>query len=147
MAYEFKKLSDVEIVEAPADTANVLIEEDGVIKKAPKTAVGGNQEYDMVLKFTYSADLGDITGVIESGSKDDVGVKLDSLVRPNVLLVEDYRDGFDMPVVMVSECNIMKMINTDEVIYGFVLPCWGMINDGQCNVSILPDGTMEIFMM
>ena len=36
MAYEFKKLSDVATVETPADTANVLIEEDGVIKKAPK---------------------------------------------------------------------------------------------------------------
>lgn len=41
MAYEFKKLSDVAAVETPADTANVLIEEDGVIKKAPKSAVGG----------------------------------------------------------------------------------------------------------
>lgn len=37
---EFKKLSDVEVVETPMDTANVLIEEDGVIKKAPKSAVG-----------------------------------------------------------------------------------------------------------
>lgn len=41
MAYEFKKLSDVEVVAEPAESANVLIEEDGVIKKAPKTAVGG----------------------------------------------------------------------------------------------------------
>lgn len=37
---EFKKLSDVEIIETPIDTANVLIEEGGVIKKAPKSAVG-----------------------------------------------------------------------------------------------------------
>ena len=41
MAYEFKRLSDVEVVETPTEIANVLIEEDGVIKKAPKTAVGG----------------------------------------------------------------------------------------------------------
>lgn len=38
---EFKKLSDVEIVETPMDTANVLIEENGVVKKAPKEAIGG----------------------------------------------------------------------------------------------------------
>ena len=38
---EFKKLSDVEVVEAVSDAANVLIEENGVIKKAPKTQVGG----------------------------------------------------------------------------------------------------------
>lgn len=42
MAYEFKKLSDVEVVAEPTESANVLIEEDGVIKKAPKTAVGGD---------------------------------------------------------------------------------------------------------
>lgn len=41
MAYEFKKLSAVEAVETPADTANVLIEEDGVIKRTPKSEVGG----------------------------------------------------------------------------------------------------------
>jgi hypothetical protein len=38
---KFKKLSDVEVVAEPIESANVLIEEDGVIKKAPKTAVGG----------------------------------------------------------------------------------------------------------
>lgn len=41
MAYEFKKLSDVAAVETPADTANVLIEEGGVIKKVAKDEVGG----------------------------------------------------------------------------------------------------------
>ena len=55
---EFKKLSDVEIVETPAETANVLIEEDGVIKKAPKTAVGGSGEWDLdwELVGTYIED-------------------------------------------------------------------------------------------
>lgn len=50
---EFKRLSDVEVVAEPAESANVLIEENGVIKKAPKTAVGGglsivynSSEYD-----------------------------------------------------------------------------------------------------
>lgn len=38
---EFKRLSDVEVVAEPTESANVLIEENGVIKKAPKTAVGG----------------------------------------------------------------------------------------------------------
>ena len=41
MAYEFKKLSEVETVEEVAETANVLIEEDGVIKKTSKSNVGG----------------------------------------------------------------------------------------------------------
>ena len=52
MAFEFKKLSDVEVVAEPLETANVLIEENGVIKKAPKTAVGGagNDEWDAVIE-------------------------------------------------------------------------------------------------
>lgn len=51
---EFKKLSDVEVIAEPAESANVLIEENGVIKKAPKTAVGGN-EYDIVLTVNAQA--------------------------------------------------------------------------------------------
>ena len=56
MAYEFKRLSDVEVIAEPTESANVLIEENGVIKKAPKTAVGGNggggEEPDMVMLLT-----------------------------------------------------------------------------------------------
>lgn len=62
MSYEFKKLSDVDIVETPSETANVLIEEDGVIKKAPKTAVGGagssSNEYDMIIHAFYGDNSG-----------------------------------------------------------------------------------------
>ena len=38
---DFKKLSDVEVVETPMDSAKVLIEENGVIKRVPKDEVGG----------------------------------------------------------------------------------------------------------
>lgn len=47
MSYEFKRLSDVEVVAEPIESANVFIEEDGVIKKAPKTAIGG-KEFEQV---------------------------------------------------------------------------------------------------
>jgi hypothetical protein len=49
MAYNFKSIADVEVVAEPAESANVLIEENGVIKKAPKTAVGGNNGADAVV--------------------------------------------------------------------------------------------------
>lgn len=48
---EFKKLSDVEVVAEPSESANVLIEEDGVIKKAPKDEVGG-------IKVASTAEVG-----------------------------------------------------------------------------------------
>lgn len=38
---DFKKLSEVDLTEEVSDTANVLIEEGGIIKRAPKTKVGG----------------------------------------------------------------------------------------------------------
>ena len=42
MAVEFKKLAGVDTVETATDAANVLIEEGGVIKRVPKTEVGGS---------------------------------------------------------------------------------------------------------
>lgn len=41
MATEFKKLSGVDVLEEAAETAYVLIEENGEIYRVPKTAVGG----------------------------------------------------------------------------------------------------------
>jgi hypothetical protein len=41
MSYEFKKLSDAEVVATVSDSASILIEENGVIKRAPKDEVGG----------------------------------------------------------------------------------------------------------
>ena len=50
---DFKKLSEVEVVAEPMETANVLIEENGVIKKAPKTAVGGSGGGNNYLAVTF----------------------------------------------------------------------------------------------
>lgn len=48
---EFKKLSAVEAVETVGDAAHVLIEEDGVIKRAPKDEVGS-------IKVASAAEVG-----------------------------------------------------------------------------------------
>ena len=44
MAYEFKKLSNVSAVDSVSDNTNVLIEENGTIKKVSKSAVGETAE-------------------------------------------------------------------------------------------------------
>lgn len=41
MATEFKKLSEVAVLEEAAETAYVLMEENGEIYRVPKTAVSG----------------------------------------------------------------------------------------------------------
>lgn len=59
---EFKRLSDVEVVAEPIESANVLIEENGIIKKAPKTTVGGGSGeadgsvFTVNLNESYSPD-------------------------------------------------------------------------------------------
>lgn len=52
---EFKKLSAVEAVASVSDTASVLIEEDGVIKRAPKSEIGGGVN-DMVVSWNDLTD-------------------------------------------------------------------------------------------
>lgn len=53
---DFKRLSDVEVVAEPAESANVLIEENGVIKKAPKDEFGAKEEWDLDLSITLTND-------------------------------------------------------------------------------------------
>lgn len=55
---EFKKLSDVEVVAEPTESANVLIEENGVIKKAPKSAVGGGMGGSLMVKILVDQEAG-----------------------------------------------------------------------------------------
>lgn len=53
MATEFKKLSEVTVLEAAAETSYVLVEENGEIYRVPKTAVGGaGGAQGMVIELT-----------------------------------------------------------------------------------------------
>jgi len=86
---EFKRLSDVEVVAEPTESANVLIEENGVIKKAPKTAVGGNGEWDAVINYdegTLGSDADVALFVFESGNYDTIKAKWDNGELPRVLI-------------------------------------------------------------
>jgi hypothetical protein len=57
MAYNFKSIADVEVVAEPTESANVLIEENGEVKKAPKTAVGGANKWDAVIEYYNDDDF------------------------------------------------------------------------------------------
>jgi hypothetical protein len=91
MAYNFKSIADVEVVAEPTESANVLIEENGVIKKTPKTAVGGagdsaggNVEPDMIVDIMYRD--GQQTASIVKGSYDELLSLCQSDGFPNVVL-------------------------------------------------------------
>lgn len=51
---EFKKLSAVEPVDELAQSANVLIEEGGVVKKAPKSMVGAQADWNEVNESSHA---------------------------------------------------------------------------------------------
>lgn len=64
MAYEFKKLSAVEAIESLTDSANILVEENGVIKKISKDEIGS-------IKVASTATVGQtivVKAVDESGN-------------------------------------------------------------------------------
>jgi hypothetical protein len=94
---EFKKLSEVEVVETLAETANVLIEENGVIKKVSKDVVvdsnddeGGNvggisyQTFDFTFddgtKLKLTAMGNDIVNVFYKFTGDTTGVSLQHVI-------------------------------------------------------------------
>lgn len=56
MSYEFKKLSEVEFVESIDDTANILVEVDGEIKKTAKANTGGAEILNVQFVFDYTDD-------------------------------------------------------------------------------------------
>ena len=83
MAYNFKSIADVEVVAEPSESANVLIEENGVIKKAPKTAVGGvGGSWDA--KIFHDSNTGELYFL--EGGYDSIYAKIDGREMPKVSL-------------------------------------------------------------
>lgn len=115
MAYNFKSIADVEVVAEPAESANVLIEENGVIKKAPKTAVGGagGSEADLVIR---------IDAHIEDATINSI-----SIVSGSVEAVYDTFESGEFPIVEVevvvtpnmdSWVRTARKIPTQIIFYG-----------------------------
>ena len=72
MATEFKKLSEVTTLEEAAETAHVLIEENGEIYRVPKTAVGGAGGGIKTAIIRDSRYLNEIAGVSTMASANPV---------------------------------------------------------------------------
>lgn len=106
---DFTKLSDVAVVETPSDTANVLIEENGVIKKTPKTAVGGKTGVGaggLILAFDsqeWVEDTYKLVSVPEGFSYEEIyNAFFVNMTGVNISLLdvgykqEDFRTGVEM---------------------------------------------------
>lgn len=92
MALEFKKLSEVTAVEEISDAANLLVEDNGEIKRAPKTVIGGGIKGFII--FTQTA-----SGYSCNHTFGEVAEMFDNLTLNMVILVvaRDGRYDFIMP--------------------------------------------------
>lgn len=94
---EFKKLSAVEAVASVADTASVLIEENGVIKRAPKGEVGG-------VKVASTAEVGQ-TIVVKA---------VDEAGNPTEWECADLPNGVEEPDMVITISNSMSALPTED---------------------------------
>lgn len=101
---DFKKLSDVEVVAVPSETANVLIEEDGIIKKVHKDEVGGGVKKELIYEWNFSAD-DEVTEIIENvdddltwllEKSDTVGWEMEFVTYARYTVHEDGGNNYDV---------------------------------------------------
>lgn len=148
---EFKKLSAVEAVEAVSDTASVLIEENGVIKRAPKDEVGGLKvdELEVVEEPAESANvLIEENGIVKKAPKSAVGgtggLPYHVRVRYDVN-TQTYSCDLDYDDVYELMKTGVLLYATIEVNYSGeyeIAPDRGYY---YCNNSAMPDGDVVYF--
>lgn len=68
MATEFKKLSEVAVLEEAVETAHVLIEKNGEIYRVPKTAVGGGIKTAIIRDSRYLDAIAGVSTMSTMGS-------------------------------------------------------------------------------
>ena len=105
MAYTFTKLSDVELVEASTDS-NILIEENGEIKKTSAAILLSQTESAAPQKVSYDSSLcrrvWDGTSYVEEGT-----VSFDKFL-------EDFDNGVDIRVYGAELCKITSVYYDDS---------------------------------
>lgn len=141
---EFKKLSDVEVVAEPAESANVLIEENGVIKKAPKTAVGGGETSDLVISINAQPHDSITANIITftEGSIDNV---LSALSEKRVPIVKikffkESQAGYSYDACELT-ANVYRYGTKLYFSYIFPMTCNGVVYNGYMRFTT--DGVFE----
>ena len=138
MAYNFKSIADVEVVAEPAESANVLIEENGVIKKAPKTAVGGaggNTECDAIIDLIDGSSGFFDSMELVSGTYEDLKEKIFAGILPNVLM--RYTNG--TYITGTSKVSSFCCISDEEEFINLGFLCYYDMR----HVKLYPDGRIE----
>ena len=98
---EFTRLSDVTLVEETIDTANVLIEENGEIKRVPKTEVGGT---------------GFPTAIIKSSNYDEAITAMLNPAEPSSVKTADFTDAVTFSCTNMTFEEAYEIMSNGEVL-------------------------------
>jgi hypothetical protein len=128
---EFKKLSDVEVVAEPAESANVLIEENGVIKKAPKTAVGGAGGNNTIVFSITNITAGEFDIVAPEGLYE----KLTDMFNNNICI--------DIVPYIYSDDQFQRCTMSTLFRSGDIFEAW--FSNSTYHLKVYPNGTMDFY--
>lgn len=98
---EFTRLSDVTLVEETIDTANVLIEENGEIKRVPKTEVGGT---------------GFPTAIIKSSDYDEAITAMLNPAEPSSVKTADFTDEVTFSCTNMTFEEAYEIMSNGEIL-------------------------------
>lgn len=143
MAYNFKSIADVEVVAEPSESANVLIEEDGVIKKTPKTAVGGagDNNYDAIIEV-IAGSSGYFQSVdLLSYNYQSLKDKILSCIFPNVIIKYIGSEGYGMKGEGL--CRIFGAMITEYGDEECICIMFESLNYTTKQILICADGTIS----
>ncbi len=135
MVYEFERLSEVELIETASDEANVLVEENGEIKRVAKTEVGGAKETkELMYEWDFSVD--DEVYEINENTDDDISwittknENVDVLIEARCYAMDDSTSEYIEGIETVSWLNSKYpysngyITNTLDKITGFNGNIW-----------------------
>lgn len=133
--FEFTKLSEVPIVETASEEANVLLEENGTIRRVPKTEVGGSGMFvvnvtdntadakaktSLAVSFIADKTFNEITEAINRGENVVLKINIEGcdLIIPLVCTLLDTQHIFSSIIYMnvIKVCSVGVVINSDDTV-------------------------------
>ena len=141
MAAEFVRLADVPAIEEVKEEDTVLVVQDGDIKRAPKTAVGGSGGWDAIINCADSFDTLE-NYVFESGNYDTIKAKWDEGELPRVMLkyVQYYGENF---YNRVPSGRVVYYEKSNNIVITFLLGEYNNQSDQTLRLEINADGSFN----